>query len=285
MRRRVACRWLGVLLLGAARAAVAGEGPPPLSGPSLAGPSASPAPSNESAGLPPAGGLNRPMLVIPGVNAPGRVRARGSPLPPLEPAGMSRSDDGPQLFGPTSLGPSSPSPSPAPTLTPSITSPALPPASSPAPRFRSPGQPLRLEADSEPAPTSRPGGRSSPSAVTPGTTPESRPAPAIPQRASSRFGRFLPIPFSSGRGDDAQSAIAGEPSTDPASEAALKRRIERQIHEALGDRVHEVEVRVVGREVTIQAKTTRFWQRRTVRRTLESLPGLAGYRHTVELLD
>ena len=118
-----------------------------------------------------------------------------------------------------------------------------------------------------------------------GTPPESRPAPPVPQRPLSRFGRFLPSPFSTGRGDNDRSSVTVEPSTDPASEAALKRRIERQIHDSLGDRVHEVEVRVVGPEVTIRAKATRFWQRRTVRRTLETLPGLAGYRHTVEILD
>jgi hypothetical protein len=81
------------------------------------------------------------------------------------------------------------------------------------------------------------------------------------------------------------SAITAEPSTDPAAEAALKRRIERQVHEALGDRVRDVEVRVIGRDVTIRARSTRFWQRRGVRRALESLPGLAGYKPSIELLD
>jgi hypothetical protein len=37
--------------------------------------------------------------------------------------------------------------------------------------------------------------------------------------------------------------------------------------------------------VTIRARATRFWQRRAVRRSLETLPGLAGYRPTIELLD
>jgi hypothetical protein len=92
-------------------------------------------------------------------------------------------------------------------------------------------------------------------------------------------------PFSSPRGEAEHSGITVEPSTDPAAEAALKRRLERQIREALGDRVHEVEVRVVGRDVSIRARATRFWQRRTVRRALESLPGLAGYRSSVEILE
>lgn len=282
MRRKVACRWLGVLLLGAGRAAVAGEGPPQQSGPSLTGPSAAAAASSETPSLPPAAAENRPMLVIPGVNVPGRVRARSAPLPPLEPAGMASADDGPQLFGPSSLGP----PLTTPALTPSLASP-IPSSAHPTattPPFRALAQPLPLESVSQPAATvSRPEGRQSPSAVDP--APESRAAPPVPRSPLSRFGRFLPAPFSAGRGDNDRSAITVEPSTDPASEAALKRRIERQIHESLGDRVQDVEVRVVGPEVTIRAKATRFWQRRTVRRSLESLPGLAGYRHTVEILD
>jgi hypothetical protein len=122
------------------------------------------------------------------------------------------------------------------------------------------------------------------SASTPSEAPASQPAP---RRPSSFFGRFLPAPLSLSaiRGDNDRSAITVEPSTDPASEAALKRRIERQIHDSLGDRVRDVEVRVVGPEVAVRARATRFWQRRAVRRALESLPGLAGYRHTIELLD
>jgi hypothetical protein len=97
--------------------------------------------------------------------------------------------------------------------------------------------------------------------------------------------RFLPAPFATSRSGEPGSAITVEPSTDPAAEAALKRRIERQIHESLGDRVHDVEVRIVGRDVTIRARATRFWQRRTVRRSLETLPGLAGYRPKVEIIE
>ncbi|MFO0907568.1 MAG: hypothetical protein U0794_04270 [Isosphaeraceae bacterium] len=76
-----------------------------------------------------------------------------------------------------------------------------------------------------------------------------------------------------------------EPRTDPATDAALKRRLERQIRESLGNRVQSYEVRVVGREVIIRARTARFWQRRSVRNTLESLPGLNGYRTTVVVDD
>jgi hypothetical protein len=105
------------------------------------------------------------------------------------------------------------------------------------------------------------------------------------RRTPGILGRFLPPPFSPGRGGAEPTTITVEPSTDPAVEAALKRRIERQVRESLADRVREVEVRVVGRDVTIRAKATRFWQRRAVRRTLETLPGLAGYRPKIEILE
>jgi len=46
-----------------------------------------------------------------------------------------------------------------------------------------------------------------------------------------------------------------------------------------------IEVRVVGRNVAIRAEASRFWQRRSVKRTLESLPGLTGYRTTIDVGD
>ena len=265
MRRNVAWRWLGVLLLWAGPVVVAGEEPPPLSGPT---------PATPAADGPPAVSENRPMLVIPGVNAPGRVRARTAPLPPLEPAGTPIAGDAPALFGPSGRVPTSPVTFSVPA--PALAAPARPPGAL--------GRPLPLESLPEPAPSvtgPRPAVKPPTSATNPGPTP----APTAPRRTPSRFGRFSFSPFTAGRDTDPQSAITGEPSTDPAAEAALKRRIERQIHDSLGDRVQDVEVRVVGRDVTIRAKATRFWQRRTVRRALESMPGLAGYRPTIEILD
>lgn len=85
--------------------------------------------------------------------------------------------------------------------------------------------------------------------------------------------------------NDTDSAIRAEPRSDPAADAALKRRIEKQATAAVGDRARAVDVRVVGRSVTIQARGVKFLQRRAVRRTLESLPGLSGYRSVVELVD
>jgi hypothetical protein len=80
-------------------------------------------------------------------------------------------------------------------------------------------------------------------------------------------------------GDD----ITVEPNTDPAADAALKRRLEYQIRTAYGDHLKTLEVRVVGRNVSIHARALRFWQRRGLRRSLESLPSLAGLRKTIEV--
>jgi hypothetical protein len=63
----------------------------------------------------------------------------------------------------------------------------------------------------------------------------------------------------------------------------VRRKIERQIRDSLGDRVRSLEVRVSGRNVLIVAKSTRFWQKRSVRRALETLPALNGYQARIEL--
>ena len=123
--------------------------------------------------------------------------------------------------------------------------------------------------------------------------PRTRPSPRReappPVRRGPRFlGRFAPPSSFLGRGSRSpRDADPDEPKSksDPAADAELKRRIERQVREALGDRVRSVEVRVVGRNVAIRAEASRFWQRRSVRRTLESLPGLAGYRTTIDVGD
>lgn len=82
-----------------------------------------------------------------------------------------------------------------------------------------------------------------------------------------------------------ESSIAVEPRPDPAAAAIVKRRIEKQIQQSLGDRVRSVDVRVTGRNVLIRARAARFWQRRWVRRSLESLTIPSGYHPRVELID
>jgi hypothetical protein len=77
------------------------------------------------------------------------------------------------------------------------------------------------------------------------------------------------------------NAAAGDPATD----LATKRRIEKQIRDALSDKLRSVEIRVTGRNVLVVAKPNRFWQKRGIRRTLESLPVLDGYRARIEVTD
>jgi hypothetical protein len=111
----------------------------------------------------------------------------------------------------------------------------------------------------------------------------SRPAPA--RGSTTMLGRFLGPLGSTEETAGPGSSITVEPRSDPAAEAAIKRRIEKQVQEVVGDRVRSVEVRVAGRSVIIRAHATRFWQRRAVRRSLETMPLPSGYRSRVEMLD
>ena len=65
----------------------------------------------------------------------------------------------------------------------------------------------------------------------------------------------------------------------------MKRRLETKIAQALGDKAHAIDVRVVDRSVTVKAKVDRFWNRRAVRKSIENLPALAGYKAKVEIDD
>jgi hypothetical protein len=76
-----------------------------------------------------------------------------------------------------------------------------------------------------------------------------------------------------------------ESDRDADADTAAKRRIERQIRETLGDRVRSFEVHITGRNVMIVAQPSRFWLRRSVRRSLETLPALQGYRARIELSE
>jgi hypothetical protein len=80
----------------------------------------------------------------------------------------------------------------------------------------------------------------------------------------------------------ANRANANDRSALPA-DAVVKQRIERQIRATLGDKLQSVEVRVSGKNVLIVARPSRFWQKRGVRRSLETLPILSGYRARIEL--
>lgn len=265
MRRIVAASSLGVWL-ACPGASYAAEDPPalapPLTGPSVPSNSAATAPALEGQRLPDGGSV----LAVPGVPIRGRNRPATN-LPALDPAGPLVSDDLPPLTGPAQM--------PDAESLPELPDPAIPPGGPES------GRPMTLE--SVPAgdlPDPRPSPRT-PSTPPRGSSLRGR-LPAA-RRPSGLFGRIFP-PYLGGRTlSDPDDAVIVEPRTDPAADAALKRRLENQIRSAFGEQLRSVEVRVVGRNVVIRARVARFWQRRNIRRSLESLPSLSGYRSTVEV--
>jgi hypothetical protein len=163
-----------------------------------------------------------------------------------------------------------------------VTNPGTKPRVSPSPntvRERSPG------ASARPPKASRSGNSADDK---PAANNRSRPTPRLLPGMLGRF--FQPPPAASrnrvepkGSGERARSE--SEAQTEPDTDASVQRKIEKQIREALGDRVRAVEVRVSGRNVLIVGQATRFWQKRMVRRTLETLPVLQGYRARIDLED
>src|SRR5262249_52545377 len=111
------------------------------------------------------------------------------------------------------------------------------------------------------------------------------PRSAPSRGTSTRLGRLIGPMSSSDSPAKAESSITIEPRSDPAAEATLKRRVEKQIQQSLGDRVRSFEVLVSGKTVVIRAQAGRFWQRRSVRRSLEGLQLPSGYRLRVDAVD
>ena len=74
-------------------------------------------------------------------------------------------------------------------------------------------------------------------------------------------------------------------SPEAIADARLKQRIEKQARESIGDRVRTLDVQVQGKRASIHARGVRFYQKRGVRRALESLPALTGLRSTIDLDD
>ncbi|WP_165222378.1 hypothetical protein [Aquisphaera insulae] len=244
------------LMLGLAAGSARAQDGPPLE-PPIAGPATTPAPKPAEPAIPAAPASKpeerRPLLVIPGVTAP---------VPP-------RPDR----------------PSPAGTQRPpavEVSSPALTgPATASRPPIVLSLEPIdEEEARIEEKKTRITKPRPPQAADVPAR--DSSPAPARPEGFLSRF--FAP-PGGHATPKAAGSAITVEPRSDPAAESAVKRRVEGQVRQELGDRLQSVEVRVVGRTVNISAKASYFWQRRSVRRALESLQLPAGYRVRVERVD
>lgn len=294
-------------LLFCASLAVAQDQAPPLTPPALDPPATAPTPatprprSASGSGSSPASSPtsspttkpaqaapveSRPLLVVPGVTAPVPSRPGTRPNRPRPVAETGSADD--------STAPAAPSTSRASSLPPI----ELPDADrDPSLTGRSP-IPLTLEsipdeppaalgserlpADRSAAP--RPPRASSPRPLSEPSAPAaSRPAP--PRGSSTMFGRLLGPSGSREEPTSPRSSISVEARSDPAADAAVKRRIEKQVQQAVGDRVRSVEIRVSGRSVVIRAQPARFWQRRAVRRSLETMPLPSGYRARVEMID
>jgi hypothetical protein len=215
-----------------------------------------------------------PPLAGPEGSAPAELpqTLRAEPLPP--PSG----DAGPSLAlpggGPTTL------PPPAPVGPPPLVGPAeslgSTPISMPRPAVPSGPRTLGLEPIA-------PGSLAEPRRGTlPGRIGEDDPDISPAPRRPRLFGRRTnPAPFR-GRGDD---SITIEPRSNPADDAAVKRRLEQQVRNVAGNRLRSVDVRVVDRDVVIRAKVTRFWYRRGVKRAIESMPALNGHKATVLIED
>ena len=99
------------------------------------------------------------------------------------------------------------------------------------------------------------------------------------------MGRLIAPWNSEEKAGEPASSIKVEPRSDPVAETAIRRRVERQIEQTLGDRVRSFEVRVSGRTIYLRAQAARFWQRRAIRRSLETMPLPAGYQAQVESVD
>ena len=305
MTRGVLAGGLSGLLFCASLAVAQGQAPPltppPLDPPSTgpapvtprlrsasgSGSSSSPASSPTTKPAQAAPAESRPLLIIPGVTAPVPSRPGTRPNRPRSVAGTGSADSTAPAAPSTSRASSSPlTERPAAGRDPSMTGRAPIPLTLESIPDEPPAElgSERVPADRSAAP--RPPRASSPRPLSesePSAPAASRPAP--PRSSSTMFGRLLGPTGSSDEPAGPRSSITVEPRSDPAADAAVKRRIEKQVQQAVGDRVRSVEIRVSGRSVVIRAQAARFWQRRGVRRSLETMPLPSGYRARVEMID
>ena len=268
--------------------AKAGDGPGDL--PDLARPSESPpiistpAPTQPRAAKPPG---DRAVLALPGITTPGSSRSVPSTPPVVSSPSVNTAPDGLQLDAPLEMKGAPSSATPLPRVAPS-TSPS-----------RS-ARPLILETpDEEPIPIDGPTSRSNPSTKRPTTAPRVDPQPPIPvQRRGRLFGLIpapapalsAPSPTVSGSSMTGKTNLPGRsvvegPQGDVAAESALKRRIEKQAREVVGDRARSIEVRIVGKVAYVQARGVKLLQKRGVRKSLELMPGVSGMKTSIEILD
>ncbi len=277
MSRRMWAGSLGMAISGASLAS--GQDLPPLNAPAEAPPAASPAPSPSPSPSPspkprpspapasalstrrPSGFPSPPRTVV-------RTPAPAPAVPRFEPAGPSSLPEGPPpLDGPSEM-PAADRPTARSPFAPGeSTIPGGPPALTLEPGSADEVGPLDL--DPLPGEKAIREGRIEPS-----------PRPEAAKRPK-RFGLFpfLNPPTARNRAATApESSISVEPRTDPAADATLKRKLEDKVRQAVAGKARDIEVRVVDRNVYVRARVDRIWNRRSVRRTIEGLPALAGYR-------
>ena len=317
---RALATWTASVVIWGGGAALAQEPPPPLEAPAAesqpAQPVAPPSQPKPAARAPVASpsplqsrpfttptGLSqiRPLLVIPGVTSPTQsaaMRPRSNSASSVRPGPVTGPQDG--YPSPPAL-PEAGSPFRAPVARQLQGQPAPAPATAtatgPPPITLEPIEDLP-EAGPRNSPSARGPANRAPERLSPATRPAESSKPAQPPlwRPPGFLGRLLglppePAPRIAPRGDEMQGRVEpprgarDEAHADPASDAAARRRIERHIREELGDRLRSVEVRVTGRNVLIVARPSRFWQKRSIRRTLEGLPILDGYRARIDVGD
>ncbi len=243
--------------------------------PDLAPPTDPPKAARPDVPTPAASAPGGPVLAVPGLTIPGARPLVSTSAAPAGLAAPSLSADVP-LDAPLEM-----------RGAPSI---ARPRAGFPSDR---PAPPIVLESsspeDSLPIgePLRRPGEPRSRS-TSGGLRAEEHPgAPSI--APAPRRNRFLglfpapapPAPRTNPRARSTDEDVRDDPSSGP----ALKDRIERQARQAVGDHARSIEVRLVGRNVAIQARGVKFYQKRGVRKALEALPALSGLRSTIEIAD
>ena len=241
----------------------------------------------------------RPMLVIPGVTGPGsRPRALDRPGIPQPSRPPNAAAAGRRESAPLSSAPSQGQSPFREVPGQSATRPGLDPLDEPIPMSIEPLDDVP-DSDAKPKSSTAPNvtrDRSRPGSSRAGNSADERPPASARPRPAPRLlpgmlGRMLQPGQAQARdraelnrsGEKARQKDASEP--EAVTDASVKRKIEKEIRETLGDRVRSVEVRVSGRNILIVARATRFWQKRTVRRVLETLPALDGYRARIDLDD
>jgi hypothetical protein len=254
--------------------AIAGDG----DGPELSSPSEMPVLISKPATTTPAPAAvrpstarlpGRPMLAIPGITTPA---AR-----PSIPIDAPKTTPGPAVGEPALDAPIEMRPFPEALAG----QPGLSPSQSNFPLILDPGPIDELPP---------PGGattRSNPPSRKPTSPPQPVPTPA---RRPRLFGFFSgPAPSTAASSDPAGSKpiIPGRAMVDdePAAESALKKRIERQAREVVGNRARSVEVKLDGKEAVVHVSGVKFLQKRAIRKQLEGIPALSGLRSTIEVGD